>query len=220
MDARAEVRQMLRRPALIAAAMVLGACAFAALAWVRYDQLAEVERSQMRQASEQRRQLAELRRQSQDAQASAPRYEQLIASGAVGTFDKTRALDSFEAIARAFPGQVLGYSLSGQASFDLDDAASLSQHVLYRHRLSFEMEPRHEETFLRLLNALARDLPGLASIEGCEMKRSGDDAGAGLKARCTMDWVSFGDRSARAGTGDGGPMVPAPAPALNARARP
>ena len=217
MDTMAEHARLWRDlgiKALLFAVLVAG---FAGLAVYRFKAHAQERVGAERDASDMRRKVVELKQQATFAQAFGRRFQTMADAGAIGSFNKPRELDRFETTLRPFNEQLERYALSGQAGFDLQGAPPLERYALYRHRLSFEMKPRHEEHFLRLMNAITRQTHGVAAIERCDIGRASEDLSAGLVAHCTMNWYTFGDRAgpASGATAPGG----APRPALSAQAK-
>ena len=217
MDARAEQTRLWRDLGVKAVLFAVLVAGFAALAVYRFNAHAQQRVGAERDASDMRRKVVELKQQATFAQAFGQRFQTMADAGAIGSFNKPRELDRFETTLRPFNDQMERYALSGQAGFELQGAPALERYALYRHRLSFEMKPRHEEHFLRLMDAITRQTRGVAAIERCDIGRVSDDLAAGLIAHCTMNWYTFGDRAGPASgvTTPGG----APRPALSAQAK-
>jgi hypothetical protein len=217
MDTRAEQVRLWRGLVLRAVSFLVVVIALVAFGRYRFETHAQELRVAERSAYETRRKVVELKHQAAFADSFGPRFRSMADGGAVGSFDKPRVLDRFEATLQPFSDQLERYALAGQSSFELDGAPALEQHALYRHRLSFELKPRHEEQFLKLLQAITAQTRGVAAIERCDIGRISDEASAALKAHCTINWYTFGDRIA-AGAGSAAP-VGAPVPGLGARAK-
>lgn len=200
MSPRADLRIREHLPEIIAGALLTVALALAVIAWQRFDRMQQRQHDAERERSAMRRAIADLRQNRDDAVTYGPRFVALRTAGSIGTFDKPRALDSFEANTRAFGEQVQDYSLAAQTAADLPAAAALQHHDLFRHRLDFELRPLHEETFITMLDSLRSSLDGSVSIESCDLSRRGDGGQeSALTARCTLNWYSFVPRGAAPG---------------------
>lgn len=190
---------------IVAGALLLLALALAVAAWQRFDRMQQRQHATHREQVAMRRAIVDLRQNRDDAVTYGPRFAALRAAGSIGTFDKPRALDAFEAHTRAFGEQVQDYSLAAQTAANLPAASALQHHDLFRHRLDFELRPLHEETFITMLDALRRSLEGSVAIESCDLGRRSGNSEPGLTARCTLNWYSFVPRGAMpGGTAPGG----------------
>lgn len=212
MRARAERAVRARLPDVIAALLLAGALALSGLAWHRFDQMQQRQATARRDAVALRQAIVALRQNRDDLVAYGPRYHALQAGGGIGVFDKPRALDGFEQAARPFGDQLRDYSLAAQApaQADVPGASALQHHDLYRHQLSFDARPVHEEAFVAMLSTLQRRTPGTAAIESCELGRAQGAGPAELSAHCTMNWYSF---VPRAGGLAASATMPGPTPA-------
>ncbi|HMN79790.1 MAG TPA: hypothetical protein PKA20_07645 [Burkholderiaceae bacterium] len=199
MSPKADPRIREHLPEIIAGALLLLALALAVVAWQRFDRIQQRQHDTERERIAMRRTIADLRQNRDDAVAFGPRFVALRAAGSIGTFDKPRALDAFEAYTRAFGDQVQDYSLAAQTAADLPAASALQHHDLFRHQLDFELRPLHEETFITMLDTLRGSLDGSVAIESCDLSRRDGGSEPGLAARCTLNWYSFVPRGAAPG---------------------
>jgi hypothetical protein len=212
MSGLADSIRTLRTPLIIASTLLGLAVACAVVASRRHDAKLGDRASVELQARAKHAEVAELRRQLDIAKASIGQYQLLRDKGVVGRLDRPDALDKFEATARRFDQQVGAYRLGGQTPVQAVGAAegvgTLGGHQLYRYEMSVEMKPRHEESFLRMLDQLATAAGPTTLVENCELSRVvrdptadkvGGDAGLAaadaeppeLLARCVMAWHNF-----------------------------
>ncbi len=196
-------------PAALAGAMLVAAAALGVAAWWRFDDGQQRRAAAHREIVEARRSISSLRQSRDDAREYWTRYQTLLDSGAIGSFDKPRALDRFEASLRPFADQIEAYSLAARASADPEQSGRLTHHDVFRHGLSFEMRPVHEEAFLQMLANVERNANGVAAVEQCELRRAAGSGSSMLQARCAMNWYGFVPRGggAQAAAPMAGPMA-------------
>ena len=205
MRARVDLLNRISLPVAMAALMMLGALALGVVAWWRFDANQHQRAAAHREVVEARRAISTLRASRDDVREYWLRYQALLDSGAIGNFDKPRALDRFEASLRPFADQIEAYSLAARASADPEQSGRLTHHDVFRHGLSFEMRPLHEESFLQMLDNVERNTNGVAAVEQCELRRAAGSGSSMLQASCAMNWYGFVPRGG--GTQAAAPMA-------------
>lgn len=199
MRVEAELFKALRMP-IVVATLLLGASGLlAADAWSRLHQAEAAESAREASAADLQRNSNSLRSERQNAIAFGERFVALEASGAFEPNSRPLVIDRFEAATEPWRAQVKRFELGVAGDVALPGLAEPVLHKVRSAALTFDLMPRHEESFLAVAQAVRDAMPGLRSLERCEIGWIGEDSDESLKASCTLNLYRFERRAEPAG---------------------
>lgn len=197
----------LRPAAILFAMMILGAALVTYLAITQMRVLIKAHESQDRRTSEALGLVRNLRGDLENAQKSLGAFQSLQGKGTMMPFAKQVSLDQVDQLMQRGWVTPKSYALAAQAQLVGPLFAGLSQHVAYRHSLSFEVTVPHELRLLALIDGLvSQSGGGLHTVEMCELalpsaeQKVKEGTQRALSARCTMNWYRFELKSGDATT--------------------
>lgn len=199
MRIEAETFKALRTP-LVAAVVLLGASGLlAADAWSRLRRAEAAESARVAAAAALQRNVNELRGERENAITFGERFLALETSGAFEPNSRPLVIDRFEAVTEPWRAQIKRFELGAAGDAVLPGVPEPLLHKVRSAALTFDLMPRHEESFVAIAHAVRDAMPGMRTLERCEIGWIGEDSDEALKAQCTLTLYRFERRSEPAG---------------------
>lgn len=199
MRIEAELLRALRTPMVVAAVLLGAAGLLAADAWSRIRRAEAAEQARESAAADLQRNVNALRVERDNAIAFGERFVALEASGAFEANSRPLVIDRFEAATEPWRAQVKRFELGATGDVALPGLAEPALHKVRSAALTFDLMPRHEESFIAIAHAVRDAMPGLRALERCEIGWIGEDSDEALKASCTLTLYRFERRAEPAG---------------------
>lgn len=128
--------------------------------------------------------------------AHYPRFVELYNAGVIGRENRLAWLETLRTSGERLAVPELRYNIKAREEFDPDFRVSTGRFRLYATRMELEMGLLHEGDFLGVMDALAREAPGLHTVSKCVLERleNADDTlqadRANLSAKCDLHWLT------------------------------
>ena len=144
-----------------------------------------------------REHLASAQSDKENMATYALEYNNLLARRVIGSEQRLDWLEGLEKLRQQ--GLVLDFkfTIAPQQSYTPSPSVSAGNFQLNRSPMSMQIEMKHEEQLLQLLEAIRTRMSGWFMLDGCTISRTGSDIGPGvLKTNCTGGWFTMKNRSA------------------------
>ncbi|MBU0623146.1 MAG: hypothetical protein KJ795_15005 [Gammaproteobacteria bacterium] len=124
-------------------------------------------------------------------------YNTLLARRIIGNEQRLDWLEGLEKLRQQ--GLVLDfkYTIAPQQGYAPAPPVTAGNFVLNRSPMTLQIEMKHEEQLLHLLEAIRTKMSGWFMLDGCTISRTGSGIGPGvLKTDCSGGWFTMKNRNA------------------------
>lgn len=150
-----------------------------------------------KQLTDAREKLAAAQSDQENMSTYALEYNALLNRKVIGSEQRLDWLEGLEKLRQQGIVPSFKYTIAPQQGYAPTPSVSPGSFTLYRSPMTLQIEMKHEEQLLSLLNAIRTRLNGWFMLDGCTISRTGSDIGAVglLKTECSGGWFTMKNRN-------------------------
>lgn len=151
-----------------------------------------------KQLTDAREKLAAAQSDQENMSTFALEYNALLARKVIGSEQRLDWLEGLEKLRQQGIVPSFKYTIAPQQGYTPAPPVNSGNYMLNRSPMSLQIEMKHEEQLITLLNAIRIRMNGWFMLDGCTISRTGTEAGiAGLlKTECSGGWFTMMNRNA------------------------